>query len=177
MAHVALDLDALTEGAQRVLIESAERGNDILVGDAEVLDLLLNLIQPASDDLQHVVALVQLPLKADHRQGIAQRLALQAAAVALQRADQCAVAVTQVKVVAAIDLQRGLRVARQQTTEHAAERGIRHLAGSGDAVDQRGGFEYRPKRDQLFIQITHGRPSNQGSALSMTPPPRQTSPS
>ena len=57
----------------QTLYQAAERGDHILVGQSEMVDLLLNLVQATADDLQHVAAFIQLPLQADHRQRIKKR--------------------------------------------------------------------------------------------------------
>ena len=53
------------------------------------------------------------------------------------------------------------------------------LAGLGDLVHQNGGQEYAAQGYQLLLSRVHGRLPllDQGSATSITPPPRQTSPS
>ncbi len=102
--------------------------------------------------LQHVVALGQLALEAEHRQGVAQRFALQGAGVALQGADQGAVAFTQVEVVTAIDFQGVLGVANQQAAEHAGQAGLADLAGLGDLVHQHCGEEYPAEGGQLLLE-------------------------
>src|SRR5690606_15935773 len=94
MAHVALHLDALTEGADGVLVKPAKGGDHVFVGQPEMVDLLLDLVQTAADDLQHVAALVQLPLQPNHRQCIAQRFTLQAVGIALQSTGKRTVTVT-----------------------------------------------------------------------------------
>ncbi|MNE16610.1 hypothetical protein D3C80_1095610 [compost metagenome] len=63
------------------------------MNQAEMLGLGLDLRQAVADHIEHVAALGQLTLQAEHRQCIAQRLALQAARVALQGAGQGAVPV------------------------------------------------------------------------------------
>ncbi len=141
MAHVAVYLDALAEGAEGVLVDAGERGDDVLVDQAEVLDLLFDLVEALADQVEHVAALVQLPFQGQHRQGVAQRFALQAA-------------------------------------EHAAQRGFADLPGACQLVDQGCGFEDGAEGNQLLSRIAHGRPpKSQASAVSITPPPRQTSPS
>ena len=176
-AHVAVHLNALAEGADGVLIQAAARSDDVVMDQAEMLDLLLDLVEATAHHLQHVAALVQLALQADHRQCIAQRLALQGGWIALQRADQGAITVAQIEVVAAVDVQRAFRIAYQQAAEHAAHRGFADLAGAGDLVGQHCCFEYGAEGDQLLLQRTHWASSYQASAVSITPPPRHTSPS
>ncbi|MCY1184049.1 hypothetical protein D9M73_247120 [compost metagenome] len=146
---------------------------------AEVLHLLLDLVQAVANDFQHVAALGQLALQGEQGEGVTQGFALQAGGLAFQGAGQGLVAVAQVDVVAAVDFQGVLRVADQQTAEHAAQRRFADLAGLGDAVHQGGGFEDGAEGDQLLAGLVHGRwtPASQGSALSITPPPRQISPS
>ena len=141
-----------------------------------MLGLGLDLRQAVADGVEQVAALVQLALQAQHRQGVAQRLALQAAGVALQRADQRAVAVAQVQVVTTEYLQGVLGVTHQQAAQHAADVGLAGLAGAGDAIDQYSGLEHTAQCNQLLLQVAHVR-GLQGSAASITPPPRHTSPS
>src|SRR3990167_8951019 len=123
--------------------------------------------------------LPQLAFQCQQRQGIAQRVALQAGRVAFQGTDQGAVAVAQVEVAAAVNIQGAWRVAHQQAANQAGHGGLTHLAGAGQLVDQYGGLEYRAQRDQLLLGRAHCCSSLllQGSATSITPPPRHTSPS
>ena len=178
VAHVAVYLDALAEGAEGVLVDAGERGDDVLVDQPEVLDLLFDLVEALADQVEHIAALVQLPFQGQHRQGVAQRFALQAAGLALQGAGQGFEAVAQVEAVATVDVQGAGRVARQQAAEHAAQRGFADLSGACQLVDQGCGFEDGAEGNQLLSRIAHGRPpKSQASAVSITPPPRQTSPS
>jgi hypothetical protein len=96
--------------AQGVLIQCATGRHDVFVGQTEVLDLGLDLRQAFADQFQHVVALGQLALQVEHRQGVAQRLALQRAGVAFKGADEGPVTFAQVDVVAAKHFQRVFRV-------------------------------------------------------------------
>ena len=48
---------------------------------------------------------------------------------------------------------------------------------AGFAGHQYGGFKDRAEGDQLFLRRVHRASSYQGSAVSITPPPRHTSPS
>ncbi len=158
---------------------AAARGDYVVMRRTEVLHLLLDLIQARAHDLQHVIALGQLALQAQQRPGIAQGVALQAGRVALQGADQGAIAVAQVEVVTAIDFQGVLRLAHQQAAEHADQRRFAGLAGLGDFIHQVGRFEDGAEGDQLLLGRAHGCDSApyQGSVVSITPPPRQISPS
>ncbi|MNR01954.1 hypothetical protein D3C85_1177890 [compost metagenome] len=144
-----------------------------------MFDLGLDLRQALADHVEHFAALGQLPLQAQHRQGVAQGFALQGVGVALQGADQGAVAVAQVQVVTAEHLEGVLGVADQQAAEHAAQARFADLAGLGDTVDQYGSLEHAAQCDQLLLQRIHVLDSllRHGSATSITPPPRQTSPS
>ncbi|MNH16906.1 hypothetical protein D3C79_765580 [compost metagenome] len=176
VAHVAVYLDALAQGAQSVLIQGAAGGNDVFMHQAEMVGLGLDLWQSIADHIKHVATLGQLTFKTKHRQCVAQRLALQAARIALQGAGQGAVAVTQVEVVAAEYFQGVLRVAHQQAAQHAAQVGLAGLAGAGDAVHQHCSLEHAAEGDQLLLDRAHQRALH-GSAVSITPPPRQISPS
>ncbi|MNR04568.1 hypothetical protein D3C85_1205430 [compost metagenome] len=134
VAHVAMHLDALAQGAQRVLVQRATGGDHVFVSRAEMFHLGLDLGQTLADDFEHVLALGQLSLKAQHRQGVAQRFALQGVGVALEGADQCAIAFAQIEVVATVDFQGVLGVADQQAAEHAGQARFADLAGLGDLV-------------------------------------------
>ncbi|MNP20108.1 hypothetical protein D3C76_1126690 [compost metagenome] len=125
------------------------------MGRAEVFDLGLDLRQAFADHVQHVAALGQLTFKTEHGQGITQRLALQGTRVALEGADQCAIAFAQVDVVAAIDFQGVLGVADQQAAEHAGQAGLVGLAGLGDLVDQHRGEKYPAEGRQLLLSGGH----------------------
>ncbi|MNF84225.1 hypothetical protein D3C84_665760 [compost metagenome] len=179
VAHVAVHLDALAQGAQGVLIQRAAGGDHVFVGRAEVFDLGLNLRQAFADHVEHVAAFGQLTLKAEHGQGITQWLALQGTWVAFEGADQRAVAFAQVDVVATIDFQRVLGVADQQAAEHAAQAGFVGLAGLGDPVHQHRGEKHAAQCRQLLLNRVHRAWPLlvHGSATSITPPPRQISPS
>jgi len=141
-----------------------------------MVGLGLDLRQAVADGVEQVAALVQLAFQAEHRQRITQRLALQAVGVALECADQRAVTVAQVAVITAKHLEGVLGVTHQQAAEHAADIGLAGLAGAGDAVDQHGGLEHAAQGNQLLLQVAHARGLH-GSAVSITPPPRHTSPS
>ncbi len=145
MAHVALDLNALAKGAQCVLVQTAKRGDYVLVGQPKVIGLLLYLVQAASDHLQQVTAFIQLLFQADHRQRIAQRLALQAAGVSLQCADKGAIALAEIQVISAIDLQSRFVLSHQHAAQQVRQGCVRHLTGSGYSIDQCCSFEYSPK--------------------------------
>src|SRR3990167_3481199 len=179
VAHVALHLNALAEGADGVLIQAGAVGYHVFMGRAEMLDLLLYLIKAAAHDLQHVTTLIQLALQGQQRQGITQRITLQAGWIALQGADQRTVAVAQVEVIAAVDVQGVFRVAHQQAVDHAGYGRLADPAGACQFVNQYRRFEYCTEGDQLLADWIHAVCSRavQGSAVSITPPPRQISPS
>src|SRR3989344_5696387 len=120
------------------------------MGRAEVLNLLLYLIKAAAHDLQHIAALIQLTLQGQQRQGITQWITLQAGRVALQGADQGAVTITQVEVIAAVYVERVFRVAYQQAVDHAGYGGLADLASTRQLVDQYGWFEYRAEGGQVL---------------------------
>lgn len=67
MTHVTVYLNALAQGAQGVLIQGATGGYDVLVREAEMIGLGLDLWQAVADDFKHVATFSQLALKAQHR--------------------------------------------------------------------------------------------------------------
>ncbi|MNN56685.1 hypothetical protein D3C81_1716320 [compost metagenome] len=146
------------------------------MNQAEMLGLGLDLRQAVADGVEQVAALVQLAFQAEHRQRITQRFALQAARVALEGADQGAITVAQVEVVATEHLQGVFGVAHQQAAQHTADIGLAGLPGAGDAIDQHGGLKHPAQGNQLLLQFVHARGLH-GSAVSITPPPKHTSPS
>ncbi|MNN78330.1 hypothetical protein D3C81_1948760 [compost metagenome] len=97
-----------------------------------------------------------MALQGEQGEGVAQGLALQAGGLALEGTGEGLVAVAQVDVITAVDVQGVLRIAHQQAAEHAAQRRLADLAGLGDAVHQGGCLEYGAQGDELFAGLVHG---------------------
>src|SRR5690606_17505546 len=175
MPHITVYLDAQPQGAQGVLVGTAQGGHGVVMQQPEMAHLMLRLVQALAEHGEQVVALVQLPFQGNQVHGVAQGIPLQGRGVAFQHGIECSRALASLMVRAARDTQGVIGRAFEEALDQAAYRAFAELAGPRELIHLQCSFEYRPQGQYLLFGRGHGASSKAGTACSITPPPRHTS--